>query len=112
MAFHTLDKKKTPGIDGHTAAEYAEDVLANLRDVHERLRTKQYRAAPIKRVWIPKDDGSQRPIGIRVLEDNIVQKAVAILLESVFEADVYGLFVRFSSGTQPSSRSPRGARGD
>ncbi len=49
MAFHTLDKKKTPGIDGQTAAEYAEDVRANLRDVHERLRTKQYRAAPIKR---------------------------------------------------------------
>ncbi len=101
MAFHKLDKKKTPGIDGQTAAEYAEDVLEHLSDVHERLKTKQYRAAPIKRVWIPKEDGSQRPRGIRVLEDNIVQKAVAILLESVFEADVYDCSYGFRPERNP-----------
>ncbi len=101
MAFHKLDKKKTPGIDGQTAAEYAEDLLENLSDVHERLKTKQYRAASIKRVWIPKDDGSQRPIGILVLEDKIVQKAVAILLESVFEADFYDCSYGFRPGRNP-----------
>ena len=101
MAVQQLDKKKTPGIDGQTAAEYAEDVLTNLRDVHERLKTKQYRAAHIKRVWIPKDDGTQRPIGILVLEDKMVQKAVAILLESVFEADFYDSSYGFRPGRTP-----------
>ena len=88
-SFHRLRKDASPGIDGQTAAEYAEDLLTNLRDLHERLKTKQYRAAHIRRVWIPKDDGTQRPIGMLVLEDKIVQKAVAMLLESVFEADFY-----------------------
>jgi group II intron reverse transcriptase/maturase len=101
MAFQKLDKKKTPGIDGQTAAEYAEDLLTNLRDLHERLKTKQYRAAHIKRVWIPKDDGTQRPIGMLVLEDKIVQKAVAMLLESVFEADFHNGSYGFRPGRNP-----------
>jgi RNA-directed DNA polymerase len=101
VAFHKLDKKKTPGIDGQTAADYAEDLYANLRELHERLKTKQYRAASIKRAWIPKDDGTQRPIGILVLEEKIVQKAVAILLESVFEADFYDGSYGFRPGCNP-----------
>lgn len=101
MAFHRLNKKKTPGIDGQTAAEYAEDLVDNLSDLHERLRTQQYRATPIKRTWIPKDDGSQRPIGILVLEDKIVQKAVAILLEAVFEVDFYDCSYGFRPGRSP-----------
>jgi retron-type reverse transcriptase len=59
----------------------------NLRDLYERLRTQTYRATSIKRTWIPKDEGSQRPIGTLILEDKIVQKAVAMLLEEVFEQD-------------------------
>ena len=86
-----------PGIDGQTAAEYAENLVENLRDLHERLKTRQYRATPIKRVWIPKDDGSQRPIGILILEDKIVQKAVAMVLEAVYEED----FLDFSYGFRP-----------
>ena len=60
MAFQQLSKNKAPGIDGETAAEYAKDLQANLRDLHERLTTKQYQASSIKRVWIDKEDGSQR----------------------------------------------------
>lgn len=101
MAFHQLDPKKTPGIDGQTAAEYAEDLWDNLRNLHERLRGRQYRAMPIKRTWIPKEDGSQRPIGILVLEDKIVQKAVAIILEAVFEADFYEVSYGFRPGRSP-----------
>jgi RNA-directed DNA polymerase len=103
-AFHRLRRDKAPGIDGQTAAEYAQDLLDNLRDLHERLKTRQYRATPIKRTWIPKDDGSQRPIGILILEDKIVQKAVAILLEAVFEVD----FHDFSYGFRPK-RNPHQA---
>ena len=94
-------KKKATGIDGQTAAEYAEDLLENLRDLHERLTSQRYRATSIKRVWIPKDDGSQRPIGILILEDKIVQKAVALVLEAIFEEDFY----EFSCGFRPK-RSP------
>jgi retron-type reverse transcriptase len=86
-AFHRLRKDAAPGIDGQTAAEYAEGLTENLRDLYERLRTQTYRATSIKRTWIPKDEGSQRPIGTLILEDKIVQKAVAMLLEEVFEQD-------------------------
>jgi group II intron reverse transcriptase/maturase len=94
-------KKKATGIDGQTAAEYAEGLMENLRDLHERLKTRKYRATSIKRIWIPKDDGSQRPIGILILEDKIVQKAVAMVLEAIFEEDFY----EFSCGFRPQ-RSP------
>ncbi len=104
VAFQHLSKNKAPGIDGETAAEYAKDLQANLRDLHERLTTKQYQASSIKRVWIDKEDGSQRPIGLLVVEDKIVQKAVAILLEHVFESDFYD----FSYGFRPK-RNPHQA---
>lgn len=103
-AFSRLRKDAAPGIDGQTAAEYAEGLAANLRDLHERLRTQTYRATPIKRTWIPKEDGSQRPIRTLVLEDKIVQKAVAMLLEEVFEQEFY----EGSYGFRPE-RSPHQA---
>jgi RNA-directed DNA polymerase len=103
-AFHRLRKEAAPGIDGQTAAEYAEGVHEHLRDLHERLHTQRYRATAIKRTWIPKEDGSQRPIGTLILEDKIVQKAVAMLLEEVFEQDFY----EFSYGFRPG-RSPHKA---
>ena len=62
-AFHRLRKNAAPGIDGQTTADYAEGLQENLRELHERLRTQRYRATAIKRTWIPKEDGSQRPIG-------------------------------------------------
>jgi len=100
-AFHRLRKDAASGIDGQTAAEYAQDLIENLCDLHERLRTKQYRATVIKRGWLPKDDGSQRPIGILILEDKIVQKAVSILLEAVFEVDFYDLSYGFRPKRNP-----------
>lgn len=100
-AFRRLRKDAAPGIDGQTAAEYAQDVKEHLRDLHERLRTRRYRATPIKRTWIPKEDGSQRPIGTLILEDKIVQKAVAMLLEEVFEQDFYDFSCGFRPGRSP-----------
>ena len=79
-AFHRLRKDAAPGIDGQTVTEYATALADNLHDLHARLCTQCYRATPIKRTWIPKEDGSQRPIGILILEDKIVQRAVAMRL--------------------------------
>ena len=100
-AFHRLRKDAAPGIDGQTAAEYAEGLSANLRDLHARLRTRTYRATPIKRTWIPKEDGSQRPIGTLSLEDKIVQKAVVMLLEEVYEQEFYDCSYGFRPGRSP-----------
>jgi RNA-directed DNA polymerase len=71
-AFRRTNKKVSPGIDRVTARRYAENLEENLRGLHERLRSGRYRAMPVERVWLEKEDGSKRPIGKPVLEDKIV----------------------------------------
>jgi RNA-directed DNA polymerase len=88
-AYRRTSKSSAPGIDGVTAQTYAEHLDENLRDLHERLRSGRYQAAPVERVWLEKDDGGQRPIGKPAFEDKIVQRAVAMLLEAVYEQDFY-----------------------
>ena len=76
-AFHLTRKDGAPGVDGQTAAEYAEHLEENLRSLHERLKSGTYRAPAVRRVYIPKGDGkSQRPIGIPGFEDKVLQRAV------------------------------------
>jgi RNA-directed DNA polymerase len=77
-AFHRTRKDSAPGVDGVTADEYAENLDDNLSRLHERLRTGRYHAPPVKRAWLDKDDGGQRPIGMPVFEDKIAQRAVAM----------------------------------
>jgi retron-type reverse transcriptase len=96
-AFGQLRREAAPGVDGQTAAEYAVDLDAHLRDLHERLGRQQYRATPGRRVWIEKEDGSQRPLAIPILEDKIVQRAVVLLLSPIYEQDFY----EFSYGFRP-----------
>lgn len=84
-AFHQLKKNAAAGIDGVTVADYKRDLRENIANLHERLVQKRYRAQPARRAWIPKGDGSQRPLAILVLEDKIVQRAVAMLLEAIYE---------------------------
>jgi group II intron reverse transcriptase/maturase len=100
-AYRHTSKSSAPGIDGVTAAAYAEHLDENLRDLHERLRSGRYQAAPVERVWIEKEDGSQRPLGTPAFEDKIVQRAVAMLLEAIYEQD----FLDCSDGFRPG-RSP------
>ena len=76
MAYWDLRPKAAPGVDGVTWAAYGQDLVANLRDLHERVQQGRYRASPGRRVYIPKADGRQRPLGIATLEDKIVQRAV------------------------------------
>jgi group II intron reverse transcriptase/maturase len=93
-AFLRTRKDGAPGVDGVTAEEYAENLNENLRNLYERLRTGRYKAPPVKRAWLDKDDGGKRPIGMPAFEDKIAQRAVAMILGAVYEQD----FESFSHG--------------
>jgi RNA-directed DNA polymerase len=84
-AFHQLRKDAAAGIDEVTAVEYAVNLGGHIKDLHRRMTQGEYRARPARRVWIPKSDGGQRPLAILVLEDKIVQRAVAMILEAIYE---------------------------
>ena len=102
-AFGRLKRKAAPGIDGVTYGEYAANLEENLLALETRLREGSYRARPVKRRWIAKAGSSKmRPLGIPVLEDKIVQQAVRMILEPIWEND----FVDESIGYRPG-RSPR-----
>ena len=96
-AWRSLKKKRSSGVDGVTAREYEENLEENLRDLHRRLVSMKYRAQPVKRVYVPKEGGKWRPIGIPATEDKIVQAAVRRVLEAIYEQD----FFDFSYGFRP-----------
>ena len=100
-AYRHTSKSSAAGIDGGTAQRYAEHLDDNLRDLHERLQSGRYQAAPVERVWIEKDDGRQRPIGKPTFEDKIVQRAVAMLLAAIYEQDFYDGSYGFRQGRSP-----------
>ncbi len=100
-AYHRPRKSSAPGIDGVTAKEYAEHLDENLHDLHERLRSGGYQAPPVERVWLDKADGGQRPIGKPTFEDKIVQRAVAMLLEAIYEQDFCDSSYGFRQGRSP-----------
>ena len=101
MAYWDLSPKAAPGVDGVTWESYGQDLVANLRDLHERVQQGRYRASPGRRVYIPKADGRQRPLGIATLEDKIVQRAVVGVLNAVYEADFMGFSYGFRPGRNP-----------
>jgi len=103
-AFEGLRKDASAGVDGVTYAGYAVDGWENIQKLHERVRNGQYRAQPLRRVYIPKEDGRQRPISIPSLEDKIVQKAAVDLLNAIYEQD----FLECSHGFRPG-RNPHDA---
>src|SRR2546428_305725 len=100
-AYRQTSKSSAAGIDGVTAKQYAEHLEENLRDFHDRLRSGRYQAAPVGRVWIEKEDGGQRPIGKPAFEDKIVQRAVAMLLEAIYEQDFSDSSYGFRPGRSP-----------
>src|SRR5919198_2824506 len=97
-ASHQTQKSSAPGMDHVTAQQYAERLDENLRDLHARLRDHRYVAPPVERVWIEKDDGKQRPIGKPCFEDKIVQRAVVMILEAIFEPEFHGFSHGFRKG--------------
>lgn len=92
-----LSHKAAAGVDGVTWVQYGERLEENLQDLHARLHRGAYRAQPSRRVFIPKPDGRQRPLGIVVLEDKLVQRAVVEVMNAIYEVD----FLGFSYGFRP-----------
>ena len=96
-AYLALKREAAPGIDGETWRHYGERLESNLQDLSGRLKRGAYRAKPVRRVYIPKADGRQRPLGVTALEDKIVQRATVEVLNAIYETD----FVGFSYGFRP-----------
>ncbi|MCP4239838.1 MAG: group II intron reverse transcriptase/maturase [bacterium] len=95
-AYRQTRKSGAVGVDGQTAASYAEDLDVNLTTLLNRAKAGTYRAPPVRRVHVPKGDGSQtRPIGIPTFEDKVLQRAVVMLLEPIYEGDFYDLSYGF-----------------
>ena len=93
--YHRTNKSAAAGIDEVTAQEYASNLENNLIDLCRRYRGASDKAPPVKRVWIEKEDKSQRPIGIPAIEDRILQRAVAMLLSAIYENDFYNFSYGF-----------------
>jgi len=97
VAFLCLRREASAGIDGVTYEEYEKDAEEKIRKLHQRLTDGKYQCQPLRRVYIPKENGKQRPISIPALEDKIVQKAVVELLNAIYEQD----FLNCSYGFRP-----------
>ena len=96
-SFYALKRRAAPGVDGITWQEYETGLYDRLVDLHGRVHRGAYQALPSRRVYIPKPDGRQRPLGIAALEDKVVQQAVVIILNQIYEQD----FRSFSYGFRP-----------
>jgi retron-type reverse transcriptase len=96
-SFYALKRKASPGVDGVTWQEYEIGLENRLVDLHSRVHRGAYQAQPSRRVYIPKPDGRQRPLGVAALEDKVVQQAVATILNQIYEEDFRG----FSYGFRP-----------
>jgi RNA-directed DNA polymerase len=100
-SFEALKKDAAPGVDGVTWREYETGLEDRLADLHGRVHRGAYRARPSRRVYIPKADGRQRPLGIAALEDKIVQQAVVTVLNEIYEPDFKGFSYGFRPGRNP-----------
>src|SRR5438876_4128815 len=96
-AYYRLEREASPGVDGITWRQYGEKLEANLQELSGRLARGAYRASPAQRVYVPKPDGRQRPIGVPVLEDKVVQRATVAVLNQIYETE----FLGFSYGFRP-----------
>lgn len=105
-AYWLTRKDGATGIDGATAKDYEANLEANLRGLRERIISGSYQAPPVRRTYIPKADGSQRPLGIPTFEDKVAQRAIAMVLEAVYEQD----FLPCSYGFRPGRSAHQALR--
>ena len=96
--YHRLGRDRASGVDGVTWKEYGEHLEENLRELVARMKAKRYKPLPARRVYIPKDEHSQRPLGLPAMEDKIVQKGIALILEAIYEVDFQDCSYGFRSG--------------
>lgn len=108
-AYRRTRKDGAPGVDGQTASDYEENLEENLQDLLDRFKSGRYKAPPVRRVYIPKgsDPSKKRPIGVPTFEDKVLQRAVAMVLEAIYEQE----FLDCSYGFRPG-RSAHQAIGD
>ncbi len=97
-AYRLTRKSGAPGIDGVVAAEYESNLERNLQDLLRRIRSGSYKAPPVRRAYIPKADGTQRPLGIPTFEDKVAQRAISMVLEAIYEQDFYPCSYGFRPG--------------
>lgn len=97
-AYSALKRDAAAGIDGQTWRQYGENLEGNLRELADRLKRGAYRAKPVRRTYIAKTDGRQRPLGIPTLEDKIVQRATVEVLNAIYETDFVGFSYGFRTG--------------
>jgi group II intron reverse transcriptase/maturase len=100
-SFCALKRQASPGVDGVRWQEYESGLEDRLVDLHSRVHRGTFRAQPSRRVYIPKADGRQRPLGIAALEDKIVQQAVVLILNQIYEVDFKGFSYGFRPGRSP-----------
>ena len=100
-AYVAINPKAAPGIDQLTWDTYGQNLRENLEDLLRRVHSGAYRASPSRRVYIPKPDGRQRPLGIATLEDNVLQRAVVEVLNAIYEEDFLGFSYGFRPGRGP-----------
>jgi RNA-directed DNA polymerase len=100
-AYLALKRDAAAGVDGETWQSYGQTLEANLQDLSERLQRGAYRARPVRRAYIPKADGRQRPLGVPALEDKLVQRAVVEVLNAIYEPDFLGFSYGFRPGRSP-----------
>jgi RNA-directed DNA polymerase len=100
-SFYALRRQASPGVDGVTWQEYETGLEDRIVDLHRRIHRGAYRAQPSRRVYIPKADGKQRPLGVAALEDKIVQQAVVTILNQIYEEDFKGFSYGFRPGRSP-----------
>jgi RNA-directed DNA polymerase len=100
-AYEALNPRASAGIDGETWKHYGQALEANLRGLAGRLKRGAYRAQPVRRAYIPKADGRQRPLGVPALEDKLVQRAVVEVLDAIYDTDFLGFSYGFRPGRSP-----------
>src|SRR5260370_10234138 len=100
-SYFALQRKAAPGVDGETWQQYGTGLEGRLADLHSRVHRGAYRAKPSRRAYILKADGRPRPLGIAALEDKIVQQAVVIILNQIYEVDFQGFSYGFRHGRSP-----------
>jgi RNA-directed DNA polymerase len=98
-AFVSLERKAAAGVDGMTWEHYATELESLLQDLHARVHRGAYRAKPSRRVYIPKAEGRQRPLGIAALEDKIVQRAVVEVMNAICETDFLGFSLKLKGSS-------------
>jgi group II intron reverse transcriptase/maturase len=100
-SFYALRRQASPGVDGVTWQQYETGLEDRIVDLHRRIHRGTYQAQPSRRVYIPKADGQQRPLGVAALEDKIVQQAVVTILNQIYEEDFKGFSYGFRPGRSP-----------